>query len=98
MFPTNFVNSDAMNSLYVKARVLGHKRAKRNTRPNTTLVQIEGVENKEAAQFYLGKVGSSVLKEPSGIWIRGIRQITTNGRTVRKEQPSYSKTMPDHYH
>jgi len=46
-------------SLYVKARVLGHKRAKRNSRPNTTLVQIEGVENKEAAQFYLGKVGTS---------------------------------------
>ena len=45
-------------SLYVKARVLGHKRAKRNSRPNTTLVQIEGVENKEAAQFYLGKVGT----------------------------------------
>lgn len=42
--------------LYSKGRILGHKRAKRNSRPNTTLVQIEGVATKEDAQFYLGKV------------------------------------------
>lgn len=42
--------------LYAKGRILGHKRAKRNTRPNTSLVQIEGVGNKTDAQFYLGKV------------------------------------------
>lgn len=42
--------------LYSKGRILGHKRAKRNTRPNTSLVQIEGVATKEDAQFYLGKV------------------------------------------
>ena len=42
--------------LYTKGRILGHKRAKRNTRPNTSLLQIEGVGSKEEAQFYLGKV------------------------------------------
>ena len=42
--------------LYSKGRILGHKRAKRNTRPNTSLLQIEGVATKEDAQFYLGKV------------------------------------------
>ena len=42
--------------LYSKGRVLGHKRGKRNTRPNTSLLQIEGVANKEDVQFYLGKV------------------------------------------
>jgi ribosomal protein L35AE/L33A len=36
--------------------VLGHKRGKRNSRPNTSLLQLEGVDSKEAAQFYLGKV------------------------------------------
>lgn len=41
--------------LYSKGRILGHKRSKRNSRPNTSLVQIEGVANKEEAQFYLGK-------------------------------------------
>jgi hypothetical protein len=42
--------------LYSKGRVLGHKRGKRNTRPNTSLIQIDGVSTKEDAQFYLGKV------------------------------------------
>jgi hypothetical protein len=52
---------DAFHSLYSKGRVLGHKRGKRNSRPNTSLVQIEGVGNKEDAQFYLGKVRVSCL-------------------------------------
>lgn len=48
----------SLGRLYSKGRVLGHKRAKRNTRPNTSLIQIEGVANKDEAQFYLGKVRS----------------------------------------
>ena len=47
--------------LYAKGRVLGHKRSKRNSRPNTSLLQIEGVANKEDTQFYLGKVCYCVL-------------------------------------
>jgi hypothetical protein len=46
--------------LYSKGRVLGHKRGKRNTHPTTSLLQIEGVANKTDAQFYLGKVRTSV--------------------------------------
>ena len=50
-------NADSyLHRLYSKGRVLGHKRGKRNTRPNTSLLQIEGVSTKEDAQFYLGKV------------------------------------------
>ena len=52
-----------LGRLYSKGRILGHKRGKRNTRPNTTLVQVEGVSNKEEAQFYLGKVRSYVLRQ-----------------------------------
>ena len=47
--------------LYSKGRVLGHKRSKRNSRPNTSLLQIEGVANKDDAQFYLGKVRTICL-------------------------------------
>ena len=43
--------------LFAKGRVTGFKRGKRNQRVHTSLVQIEGVANKEEAQFYLGKVG-----------------------------------------
>ena len=52
-------DEDLLNRLYSKGRVLGHKRAKRNTRPNTSLLQIEGVGSKEEARFYLGKVRRS---------------------------------------
>ncbi|ELU44255.1 ribosomal l35Ae domain-containing protein [Rhizoctonia solani AG-1 IA] len=48
--------------LYTKGRILGHKRGKRNTRPNTSLIQIEGVSNKDEAQFYLGKRLAYVYK------------------------------------
>jgi len=50
--------------LYSKGRVLGHKRGKRNTRPNTSLLQIEGVATKEDAQFYLGKVPNFADSSP----------------------------------
>ena len=51
--------------LYSKGRILGHKRAKRNTRPNTTLVQLEGVSDKNEAQFYLGKVCCILVRKES---------------------------------
>ncbi|KAK4703658.1 large subunit ribosomal protein L35Ae, partial [Phenoliferia sp. Uapishka_3] len=52
-------NADPLvrTGLYAKGRVTGFKRGKRNQRVHTSLVQIEGVANKEEAQFYLGKVG-----------------------------------------
>jgi len=59
-----------MSRLYSKGRLVGHKRAKRNSRPNTSLIQIEGVANKEEAQFYLGKVG------PGGAWCIVLAQLS----------------------
>ncbi|KAF8329446.1 60S ribosomal protein L33-A-like protein [Cantharellus anzutake] len=41
--------------LYARGRILGHKRGKHNVRPNTSLLQIEGVISKEDTKFYLGK-------------------------------------------
>ncbi|KAK9722369.1 60S ribosomal protein L33B [Basidiobolus ranarum] len=41
--------------LYTKGRFLGYKRAKRNQRVNTSLIQLENVATKEDTQFYLGK-------------------------------------------
>ncbi|KAF9550783.1 60S ribosomal protein L33A [Mortierella hygrophila] len=41
--------------LYAKGRVLGFKRAKRNQRPDISLVQIEGVKTLADTEFYLGK-------------------------------------------
>lgn len=41
--------------MYAKARILGFKRAKRNQRENTSLIEIENVKTKEDTAFYLGK-------------------------------------------
>ncbi|KAG0326394.1 60S ribosomal protein L33A [Dissophora globulifera] len=42
-------------TLYAKGRVLGFKRAKRNQRPDISLIQIEGVKTAADTDFYLGK-------------------------------------------
>ncbi|KAG6828529.1 hypothetical protein H0H92_007657 [Tricholoma furcatifolium] len=68
-------------SLYSKGRVLGHKRAKRNSRPNTSLIQIEGVATKEDAQFYLGKRVAFVYKAKREIQGSKVRVIW--GRVTR---------------
>lgn len=40
-----------MYRLYAKGRVLGYTRGKRNQKPNTSLIQVEGVANKEEAKL-----------------------------------------------
>ncbi|KAF8511807.1 60S ribosomal protein L33-A-like protein [Hysterangium stoloniferum] len=67
--------------LYSKGRVLGHKRGKRNTRPNTSLIQIEGVSNKEEAQFYLGKRIAYVYRAKKEVHGTKVRVIW--GRVTR---------------
>jgi len=86
--------------LYSKGRVLGHKRGKRNTRPNTSLLQIEGVANKEDAQFYLGKRVAYVYRakrEIAGskvrvIWGRVTRSHGNNGVVKSK----FRSNLPPH--
>ncbi|KAI8078797.1 ribosomal protein L35A [Halteromyces radiatus] len=73
--------------LYSKGRVLGYERAKRNQNPNTSLIQVEGVQTTKDAQFYLGKRIAYVYKakrEVNGskvrvIWGRVARTHGTNG-------------------
>ncbi|KAH7093902.1 ribosomal protein L35Ae-domain-containing protein [Auriculariales sp. MPI-PUGE-AT-0066] len=86
--------------LYAKGRVLGHKRGKRNTRPNTSLIQIEGVSNKDDAQFYLGKRLAYVYKaktETHGskvrvIWGRVTRSHGNSGVVKSK----FKSNLPPH--
>lgn len=47
--------SESGHRLYVKGRHLSYQRGKRNTNPGTSLIQIEGVSDSQAASFYLGK-------------------------------------------
>eukprot|EP00009_Paramoeba_aestuarina_P001601 CAMPEP_0201516888 /NCGR_PEP_ID=MMETSP0161_2-20130828/8114_1 /ASSEMBLY_ACC=CAM_ASM_000251 /TAXON_ID=180227 /ORGANISM="Neoparamoeba aestuarina, Strain SoJaBio B1-5/56/2" /LENGTH=121 /DNA_ID=CAMNT_0047914193 /DNA_START=133 /DNA_END=498 /DNA_ORIENTATION=+ len=41
--------------LYTKAAHIGYKRGMRTHYPNTSLLQLEGVRDKAAARYYLGK-------------------------------------------
>ncbi|KAI1793427.1 60S ribosomal protein L33-A-like protein [Ganoderma leucocontextum] len=86
--------------LYSKGRVLGHKRSKRNSRPNTSLLQIEGVATKEDAQFYLGKRVAYVYRAKRAIQGSKVRVIW--GRVTRPHGNSgavkgkFSSNLPPH--
>ncbi|KAK1922750.1 ribosomal protein L35A [Papiliotrema laurentii] len=71
----------ASTRLYSKGRILGHKRGKRNSRPNQSLVAIEGVDTKEAARSYLGKRIAYVYKAKREI--NGSRVRVIWGRVTR---------------
>lgn len=48
--------------LHMKAIHLGYKRNRRNQHPNQSRIQIEGVKDRKATQFYLGKRIAYVYK------------------------------------
>ncbi|GFZ47107.1 60S ribosomal protein L33-A [Saitozyma sp. JCM 24511] len=69
------------NRLYTKGRILGHKRGKRNSRPNQSLIAIEGVDTKEDARAYFGKRIAYVYKAKREI--NGSRVRVIWGRVTR---------------
>ncbi|THG13256.1 hypothetical protein TEA_009183 [Camellia sinensis var. sinensis] len=48
--------------LYVRGTILGYKRSKSNQYPNTSLIQIEGVNTKEEVDWYRGKRMAYIYK------------------------------------
>ncbi|GAB2211147.1 hypothetical protein Droror1_Dr00016439 [Drosera rotundifolia] len=48
--------------LYVRGSILGYKRSKSNQYPNTSLIQIEGVNTKEEGTWYQGKRMAYIYK------------------------------------
>lgn len=81
-----------INIVYVKGKHISYQRSKNVTNPNTSLVKIEGVTNKDDAKFYFGKKVAYVYrasKEVRGTKIRCIWGKVTrshgNGGLVRAQ-------------
>ncbi|KAH8917665.1 60s ribosomal protein l33-a [Atractiella rhizophila] len=91
-----------MSRLYSRARILGHQRGKRNTYPKCSLVQIEGVANKDEAKFYLGKriayvyrgerVRTGEKSKVRVIWGK-VTRVHGNGGVVRT---TFKHNLPPH--
>ncbi|RKF55931.1 60S ribosomal protein L33-B [Erysiphe neolycopersici] len=73
--------SEGGHRLYVKGRHLSYQRGKRNTNPNTSLIQIEGVSDSKAATFYLGKKVAFVYRAHREI--RGTKIRVIWGKVTR---------------
>lgn len=69
------MSEEKSHRLYVKGRHLSYQRGKRNTTPGTSLLQLEGVDNTEAARFYAGKRVAYVYRAQRSIRGSKIRVI-----------------------
>ncbi len=84
--------------LYAKARILGFRRAKRNVREHTTLVQVEGCQTPKDADFYCGKRIAYVYRAKREIDGSRIRVVW--GRVTRSHGNSgvvrakFAKNLP----
>jgi len=84
--------------LYVKGVVLGYKRGLRNQEVHTSLIKIEGVNDKKAVEFYLGKRIAYIYKAKTVknnskfrvIWGKVCRAHGSNG-VVRAK---FKKNLP----
>ena len=73
--------------LYVKGVVLGYKRGLRQQTNHTSLVKIEGLDEKKDVSFYLGKRVAYIYKAKTlkkntkyrAIWGKVVRAHGTNG-------------------
>ncbi|KAG9255008.1 60S ribosomal protein L33 [Emericellopsis cladophorae] len=73
--------SEAGHRLYVKGRHLSYKRSRHTTKPAISLIQIEGVDNTEAANFYLGKRIAYIYKAHKEV--RGSKHRVIWGKVTR---------------
>ncbi|PLN82328.1 60S ribosomal protein L35Ae [Aspergillus taichungensis] len=62
-------------NLFSRGRHLSYQRSKRQVNPNTSLIKIDGVDNTDAANFYLGKKVAFVYRAKREVRGSNIRVI-----------------------
>ncbi|EYE99261.1 60S ribosomal protein eL33 [Aspergillus glaucus CBS 516.65] len=67
--------SEHGHRLYVKGRHLSYQRSKHQVNPNTSLIKIDGVDNTDAANFYLGKKVAFVYRAKREVRGSNIRVV-----------------------
>ncbi|KAJ6357672.1 hypothetical protein OIU78_005505 [Salix suchowensis] len=61
--------------LYVRGTILGYKRSKSNQYPNTSLIQIEGVNTKEEVAWYAGKRMAYIYKAKGQVQVQPASKV-----------------------
>mmetsp|Transcript_39626 Transcript_39626/g.28625 ORF Transcript_39626/g.28625 Transcript_39626/m.28625 type:complete len:113 (+) Transcript_39626:21-359(+) len=86
--------------LHVKATILGFKRGRRNTYHHTNLLKIEGCNDKEAVDFYVGKKIAYIYRAKAAkagskfrcVWGKVTRGHGSNGVVRAKFSTNLSPT------
>ncbi|KAL4388425.1 hypothetical protein GQ457_09G030230 [Hibiscus cannabinus] len=67
--------------LYVRGTILGYKRSKSNQYPNTSLIQIEGVNTKEEVAWYAGKRMAYIYKAKPDLMVTAVLFALSSSQT-----------------
>ncbi|KND88630.1 60S ribosomal protein L33-A [Tolypocladium ophioglossoides CBS 100239] len=86
--------SESGHRLYVKGRHLSYQRSRHVTHPSTSLIKIEGVDNTDAANFYLGKKIAYVYRAQKEI--RGSKIRVIWGKVTRPHGIFSSRAPANH--
>lgn len=98
-------NKKSSVRLHVPGTFIGHRRSKRHTHHQTSLLTIDGVQTKDAASFYLGKRVAYIYKAKTAARSKSGKMTKLRviwGKVVKPHgsvgvvQAKFSSNLPSH--